>query len=165
MASKLIDVKLVADYFIWQSNKNHKKITNKKLQKLLYYSQAWHLVFSGSKLFKDNIEAWIHGPAIPPVYFEYKVFGYNPIIKKVPTSSIEQIDPDIIELLDEIWQVYGKYDAEYLEILTHNEAPWQKAREGLDVCDTSKNIIKTKDMKSFYSALLEKVNNASNTNS
>ena len=32
-------------YFIKKTNKNMKAITNKKLQKLLYYIQAWYLVF------------------------------------------------------------------------------------------------------------------------
>jgi uncharacterized phage-associated protein len=32
-----------------------------KLQKLLYYSQAWHLVWEDTPLFTARIEAWIDG--------------------------------------------------------------------------------------------------------
>jgi len=59
-----IDADLIADYFIYKGKEENKPITNKKLQKLLYYSQAWYLVFNKKPLFKDKIEAWVHGPAI-----------------------------------------------------------------------------------------------------
>jgi len=52
--------------------------------------------------------------------------------------------------LDEVWKVYGKYDAEYLEELTHNEYPWQKAREGLNSAVVSSNIITHDSMKNYY---------------
>ncbi len=36
-----------------------------KLQKLVYYSQGWHLVFDGEPLFAERIEAWANGPVVP----------------------------------------------------------------------------------------------------
>ena len=41
-------------------------ITNKKLQKLLYYVEAWNLVYKSS-LIDDDFEAWVHGPVVPDV--------------------------------------------------------------------------------------------------
>lgn len=38
------------------------QITTMKLQKLVYYAQAWHLVFHSEPLFADTIEAWPQGP-------------------------------------------------------------------------------------------------------
>jgi uncharacterized phage-associated protein len=43
--------------------------TAMKLQKLVYYSQAWHLAWTEQPLFKDKIEAWCNGPVIS--MFEY----------------------------------------------------------------------------------------------
>src|SRR5665213_2316970 len=39
-----------------------------KLQKLVYYCQAWHLVWDGVPLFKARIEAWANGPVVPKLY-------------------------------------------------------------------------------------------------
>jgi hypothetical protein len=39
-----------------------------KLQKLVYYSQAWHLVWDEEALFADHIEAWANGPVVPKLY-------------------------------------------------------------------------------------------------
>jgi uncharacterized phage-associated protein len=143
------------DYFIWKAKKDNKTITNKKLQKLLYYSQAWNLVFNNKPLFKDKIEAWVHGPTIRAVYRNFKQFGYEPIQKAVKDEEVSCINPKIRQLLDEIWRVYGKHEAQYLELLTHNEGPWQEAREGLTNSEASNNEISLNTMKSFYSKKLQ----------
>ena len=39
-----------------------------KLQKLLYYCQAWALVWDDKPLFKEKIEAWISGPVVRTLY-------------------------------------------------------------------------------------------------
>lgn len=144
----------IAKYFLWKANKEHKKITNKKLQKLLYYAQAWHLVFEDEPLFKEPIEAWIHGPAIKIIYDKYKKFGFNPIVETVSGNDIALV-PDK-KLLDEIWRVYGKYDAEYLETLSHNELPWQNARENLERDQNSSIAIDLQEMKEYYGNRLKR---------
>src|SRR3989344_5357496 len=77
------DAKQIAEYFVWKSQQENKPVTNKKLQKLLYYAQAWNLTLNKGKLFQQNIEAWVHGPAVRDVYLEYKSFGFEPITAKV----------------------------------------------------------------------------------
>ena len=44
------------------------RTTAMKLQKLVYYSQAWSLVWDEKPLFHNRIEAWINGPVIPNLY-------------------------------------------------------------------------------------------------
>jgi uncharacterized phage-associated protein len=44
------------------TERGDRQITNLKLQKLLYYTQAWYLAFTGQPLFSESIEAWVHGP-------------------------------------------------------------------------------------------------------
>ena len=53
-------------------------ISNLKLQKLLYYAQAWHLALYGEPLFRDRIEAWVHGPVVPPVFGAFKHNKWQP---------------------------------------------------------------------------------------
>jgi len=150
-------VELIAEYFIRKSITEKKPITNKKLQKLLYYSQAWSLVFLDKKLFNERIEAWLHGPAIPCIYHKYKSFGYNSI-KKNTTLRISDLisDAKVNKFLDNVWKIYGKFDANYLEILSHKEKPWQLAREGVDEFNPSNKEITIKSMKDFYSELLRR---------
>lgn len=146
-----------ANYFIKIANENKKNITNKKLQKLLYYAQAWYLVFYNKTLFKDRIEAWVHGPAIRSVYRHFKSFGYQPIQKDVREDIFQNglLSKNEKDLLDEIWNIYGKHDAFYLERLTHNEDPWIEAREGIESCESSSIEITVDSMKTYYNKLLE----------
>lgn len=153
--AKTLKVLDVGKYFIHLANQDKKPITNKKLQKLVYYSQAWSLVLNDKKLFSEPIEAWVHGPAVRSLYVQYKNFGFSPITEDVDVSSIS-LSADNKKLLDEVWKVYGKLDAGYLEMLTHSEQPWQEARNGLQSYSNSNNEITPKAMKSFYSAKLEK---------
>jgi len=46
----------------------HGPMTHMKLQRLVYYSQAWHLAWDGVPLFPERIEAWANGPVVPVLY-------------------------------------------------------------------------------------------------
>ena len=156
MARTTTNAKGIAGYFIWKAQREGEAITNKKLQKLLYYAQAWSLVLHDKRLFGEKIEAWVHGPAVRDVYFEFKKFGFGPITKNISATEIAGISADTKKFLDQVWSVYGKRDAAYLEYLSHSEMPWQKAREGLEPHIGSENEISLSDMKEFYSSKLKK---------
>ena len=144
----------VAEYFIDKANKEKKPITNKKLQKLLYYAQVWSLVINKEKLFSERIEAWVHGPAIPVVYRRFKNFEFNPI--QLDTSSMTfNFSPQQSQLLETIWTIYGKYNAQYLEALSHSELPWQEARADVASSEASSNIISLTTAKKFYASKLK----------
>jgi len=146
----------VALYFIKRGLDEKKPITNKKLQKLVYYAQAWSLVLNKEKLFNEKIEAWVHGPTIPSLYEKFMQFGSEQIVletekeKLTPHFSKKQED-----VLDNVWKVYGKYDADYLELLTHSELPWQEARGGMPDSQSSNKTIKLETIKEFYGRKLK----------
>lgn len=145
----------VAEYFVWISNKEGNPVTNKKLQKLIYYAQAWSLALKDKKIFEDKIEAWVHGPAVRAVYGKYKVCGFSAIHEEVSEDEINKIPAEVKKLLNDVWKVYGKFDGEYLEVLSHSEDPWQKARQGLEPNVGSENEILPDEMKAFYKAKLQ----------
>lgn len=157
-ASPSINATNIAEYFIWKSQQERSPVTNKKLQKLLYYTQAWSLVLLKEKMFTDDIEAWVHGPAVREVYLKYKDFGFEPITETVDSQSFKFND-DQVKLMNDIWSVYGCYDAGYLEALSHSEDPWKQARAGLDADAASQNIIDPKIMTTYYSKRLEESQN------
>lgn len=146
---------LIGDFFISKNNEDSIGLTNKKLQKLLYYSQAWSLVMFQKPLFDEPIQAWVHGPAIPRVYGNFKAFALSDIQKEIDEARLETLGDNEKELLEEIWSVYGKYDGDYLEVLSHSERPWQLARHGAEVFEPSQAEITQESMKEFYGKKLQ----------
>ena len=151
---------LVAEYILKKAQDSNRPITNKVLQKLLYYSQAWSLVLKNKKLFNDDIEAWVHGPAIPVVYRAYNQFSYSPITDKIIKTDFEPLTSSELELIDEVWNIYGEFDGDYLETLTHREAPWLNARNGLEPFESSHKKISLTDMKNYYGKRLQEAQSA-----
>ena len=59
----MYDVKDIANWFLiynsyMETNQGADGISNLKLQKLLYFAQAWSIMKKGKPLFRDRIEAW-----------------------------------------------------------------------------------------------------------
>ena len=79
MGDRMRKAKSVANYIIAYALKIGHPISNLQLQKILYYIQVHFLKNTGVPFFKDDIEAWLIGPVIPNVYYQYAVFGPAPI--------------------------------------------------------------------------------------
>ncbi|MGB3515575.1 MAG: type II toxin-antitoxin system antitoxin SocA domain-containing protein [Elainellaceae cyanobacterium] len=138
----------IADYFISIANETGSFISNLKLQKLVYYAQAWHIALYDSPLFEEDFEAWVHGPVIPSLYKEYKSFGWQPIFK----DAAPELSNDVCQFLDEVAEEYFACDAYELEQMTHAEDPWNWARRDLAPDEPSNEVIKKEWMKEFYGA-------------
>lgn len=131
-------------------------ITHLKLQKLIYYCQAWSLVFYERRLFQENIEAWVHGPVVPSVYHFYKRYGYSDISVNSRDAGESYLDKQAIEVIDIVCNVYGRFTPKYLEHLTHSEFPWKNARNGLIPSKKSNRVISSLDMREYYSKFASK---------
>ncbi|MBW4662192.1 MAG: DUF4065 domain-containing protein [Drouetiella hepatica Uher 2000/2452] len=123
-----------------------------KLQKLVYYAQAWSLALRSQPLFPEQIQAWVHGPVVYEVWDAYKKYKYGTIPE--PDGGLPEFAEDQVEILDEVWNTYGELSAKRLEQLTHSEMPWINARQGLDPGERSQNIITQEDMRFYYSSLM-----------
>lgn len=137
----------IADYIIRFSHDHGDPITNLKLQKLLYYAQAWYLALHGKPLFDEDFEAWVHGPVLPSIYQKYKKFSWQPIVENPRTMKLPA---HIKAHLLEVMSVYGGLSAWDLERTTHQEDPWLKARGNKEKDERSGQKIKMDDMKRFY---------------
>ena len=60
----MVNVLDVAAYILQSAG----DMTAMKLQKLVYYTQAWSLVWDDKPLFEEKIEAWANGPVIRELY-------------------------------------------------------------------------------------------------
>lgn len=129
-----------------------------KLQKLLYYCQAWSLTVFKTPIFNERIEAWAHGPVVPSQYkrFAGVLRNSNIIIKDIDAPKLES---ESERLLNEVMSIYGEHSASYLEELTHQETPWIEARVGLEPWAASNEEIKHETIIAFYTPFL-RVNNA-----
>lgn len=72
----------VAKYIINYGNKKNYSISNLRLQKLLYFIQAYYLAFTPSHepCFAEEIKAWGFGPVVPFVYLTFRSFGGSSIL-------------------------------------------------------------------------------------
>ncbi len=147
----IIDVGTVAKYFLSKSIPGTEyAITHLKLQKLVYYAQAFYLAnHDGKKLFDNPIEAWVHGPVCRELYNIYCECGSTVIIEDVTDVDLPVC---VIEHLDSVWEVYGAFSGPQLEYLTHQEKPWQVARKKANVkpWQSSTEEISCNDMEEFY---------------
>jgi len=137
----MIDINDLANEFL-----SIEPMTQKKIQKLCYYAQAWYIALTDNKLYNDELQAWIHGPVSPKLYERFKGYGYNKIPKKISTIQ----DSEIQEFVQQIYRIYGNLDGDQLEELTHQEKPWKNAREGKQPYEASNNEISIKDMADYF---------------
>lgn len=121
-----------------------------KLQKLLYYVQAWHLAITDEPLFPEQIKAWKDGPVVPQVWHERKdKASRRAATQDVEHAVVDQMTSDIVDL---VIAAYGSMSGEELSALTHVEQPWNKAR-GDRTADAESSIpIAENDMAAFYRA-------------
>ena len=122
-----------------------------KLQKLAYYSQAWHLVWEDKPLFSEKIEAWANGPVVPVLYREHRG-AFN--VASWPRGSAERLTDAERSAIDDALAYYGDKTAFWLSELTHREAPWRDAREGLGAGERSSREIKQSSIAEFYGSLI-----------
>lgn len=126
----MLSAREVADYFLAQVNEEvGDSLSNLKLQKLVYYAQGFHLALYGKPLFAEQIRNWEHGPVVPDLYHAFKQHSAEPL--PVPaTLDTSKYSTEVVELLDEIYSVYGQFSAWKLRCMTHEEPPWKETRRG-----------------------------------
>lgn len=136
----------VANWFLLKD-----EMTQKKLQKLCYYAQAWCYALKGYRLEDTEYQAWIHGPVSPPLWERFKSFGFDPI--RIKGKIYTHFDEDDIKLLEDVWDTYGDNTGNALEALTHRELPWIEARKGYEPEERCTVVISPNTMASYYKSI------------
>jgi len=145
------------DYIILKAGTEGCTLNVLKLQKLLYYTQAWSLALRGGRAFDGEFAAWIHGPVNREIYDRFKntkmLYDVVDVDDISPDFSPEAIDEALRQHIDEVLDVYNKFSGSQLETLTHNEDPWISARGGCAPTQRCENLISEDEMKAYYSKL------------
>jgi uncharacterized phage-associated protein len=141
----MADVHGVAAYIL----RSHGPMTAMKLQKLVYYSQAWSLVWDEEPLFAECIQAWANGPVVFELYDRHR--GKFKVTEWEGDS--ESLDAAQRETVDAILGFYGKMSSQQLSDLTHQEDPWLEARRGLSLGERGNREISHAAMAEYYGSL------------
>ena len=147
------DITDVADWFLLKGN-----MSNKKIQKLCYYAEAWSLTLLDQDIADHSeFEAWVHGPVNRTLYQIFDGYGWNLLTitnyEEVKSRLELLFSPEQVEVLEAVWDTYGEYGADQLEALTHTERPWLEQRTGLGKFESSHNVISSTTMKEYYNSI------------
>lgn len=159
---KPYDVNTVADYVIMSLNSDERfLLINLKLQKLMYYIQAWSLGINGEKMMEARFEAWVHGPVCRQLYDRFKAtkslystIDEEDVKNKDATNEITSEDREFINY---ILENFARYSGPQLETMTHSELPWMEARNGALPMEHCENQISEDTMKTYYGKKYEAI--------
>ena len=107
-------------------------LTPMKLQRLMYFTQAWYLRVRDQPLMDDHFARWQYGPVVPAIYHKFRAFGSQPITRHAHTLSkraddsdfvvtvptVSSADRDTWDLLNAIAKQYGQLSAQQLSGIT-----------------------------------------------
>ena len=127
-------------------------MTTMKLQKLVYYSQAWSLVWDERSLFGEEIQAWANGPVCPALYSEHQGM-FDISTADLVSGDPEELDDSAKETIDMILGYYGTKSSHWLSELTHKEQPWSDARGTLKPGERGTAVISHAAMAEYYGSL------------
>ncbi len=127
-------------------------ISAMKLQRLVYYSQAWSLVWDDEPLFDDIIKAWTSGPIIPNLYDIHK-WMYQVSSATFTNSAKKDLSENQKSTVDAVLEAYGNKSAQWLGDQTRFEKPWIIARSNLADNERGDQVITLKSMTEYYSAI------------
>jgi len=126
-------------------------MTAMKLQKLVYYCQAWSLVWDERRLFAERIEAWANGPVAPDLYAMHR--GLFELGESDIKGNPEALTEEEADTVDQVLKFYGHQTSQWLSELSHSEPPWKDARGDLRPGDRGCAVIPTAAMAEYYGAL------------
>ena len=136
----------VAKYIL----ENQGSMTAMKLQKLVYYSQAWSLVWDEEPLFPQQIQAWASGPVVPELY---NVHRGQFEIDSLSVGNRSRLKKYQRETIDAVLDHYGHKGAQWLSDLSHLEKAWKEARRGKKPGENCTREITHAAMAEYYSSL------------
>ena len=148
----------LAEYILMK----HGPMSHLKLQKLLFYCDAYHLAYFDVELIPDTFEAWMHGPVCRKVFQKMKgvsilygdmTFDKDPV--KTEKKFLE-LTSDQRDLVTDVLNMLAGWTGLELENATHSEDPWLDARKGCGPADKCNRPISKEATRLFYKKFLTK---------
>lgn len=116
----------IANFYIDMARYDENEtITNLRVNKLLYYAQAWSLVQNKEPLFDDDFEAWDYGPVVPSVYQKYRCFKKDNIDVLDSDYSVDGLSENDLRVLLASYNYFNQFSTTSLVNATHEkDSPW-----------------------------------------
>ena len=157
------DARAVSNHLLDLAERDGKKISPMKMQKLVYNAHGLCLAIYDRPLIDESVQAWTFGPVVQSLYHEFKKYGSGDITAKAtkfdftgPKFSYRIVTPSIrdncenpqltaqsIDLLEAVWETFGGLSAVQLSNLTHEPGtPWSvtvkenPGKKGVDIPDS-----------------------------
>lgn len=145
----MANVQHVARYIVEQLG----QMTTMKLQKLVYYCQAWSLAWDEEPLFPEDFQAWANGPVCVELFREHK--GKYKVdsnfLNEYKTDTV--FSPEQLETINIVLNDYGEDEPYELSELTHKERPWKETRGNLAPGQSSTEVIPKDLMQEYYGGI------------
>lgn len=123
-----------------------------KLQKLCYYSQAWHLAWTDNPIFEEDFEAWANGPVCSELFHAHQG-KFLVSMEDFCKGNEDNLSEDEKESIDIVLDGYGQMEPYSLREQTHAEDPWKNARRNLPEWAKSRTVITKSSMGEYYGSL------------
>jgi uncharacterized phage-associated protein len=140
----------VADYLLWLADRDRIGVDHLKLQKLVYYAQAFHLGSTGEPLFNEEIRAWRYGPVCPDLWQRHR---YRRDYLEPPESpndaAFTEREQDLLTLVHHRFRELSGIE---LFHRTHAEAPWQGA--DTRAASGGSDLIDQESMRDYFAGRL-----------
>ena len=160
----MIDINKVMQITILYCQINGYIINLLKLQKLLYFIQAWHItLFEKNTLWEELPEAWVNGPVYRSIYdiFKKKFYRNENFQYKANGEKLQQELKEVVEqsrlsstqrdFIFDVLNIYASMSDEKLVLSIHQALPWNKARNGYSPIDRCINHLSVDDIYEYYS--------------
>lgn len=153
----MIEIDDITDYIISQIKSEEKRVSliNLKIQKLLYYIQAWSYGINQGPLFNGEFQAWIHGPINVHIFERFSASKtlYSEINLTDRIKDNIELPDEIAEFVDFILENYVKFSGAELEQLIQEDLPWLKTRGHLGKNEKSTDVIEPELLRNYYGKL------------
>lgn len=137
-----------------------KTFSHLKLHKILYFVQGYYHAYFGRPILEEDFQAWVHGPVLPSLFktmkAEVQANMHDEItVNAQRTSEMKaklssSLTKEELELIDQVVDGYKKFNGIELEVLTHKQSPWIKARGNSAPSDICKTVITKSSMAKYF---------------
>lgn len=129
------------------------EITKWKLQKLVYFCQAWSLVWDDKPLFQEKLLAYAAGPFSPELEAS---FGKSIVLTNFnyKHGDSSKLSEENIKTINAVIIGYGQCDSEKLGRIARSHNPWIEARLEVPDFEKSNNEVTQESIADFYTVLL-----------
>lgn len=115
---------------------NKVKLDKQRLQKMLWFLNAWNLAIDEKPLFTEKFKTHKYGPILESLLYELKYYREpeikSPLLEVCPVSgngihvTPPPIDENFWKLFNQVWLRYGKFSGLQLSALASEEgSPWE----------------------------------------